>query len=73
MITTCAVCGEHVGRSRIEGFAGWESPEGEIVSPEAFAALHKECYLHLAPAERDAFLDNPAPDARWRPDGAGNG
>ena len=29
MITTCAICGQHVGHSRIEGFTGWEDPEGE--------------------------------------------
>ena len=42
MITTCAICGEHVGRSRMEGFTGWEGAQGQIAHREVVVAVHKE-------------------------------
>ena len=56
MITTCAICGEHVGRSRIEGFKGWEGPEGEVEGREVVVAMHPECYMRLSPDARAALL-----------------
>ena len=38
MTNTCAICGEQVGRSRIEGFTGWENAEGEIGGRETCKA-----------------------------------
>ena len=60
MITTCAICGEHVGRSRMEGFTGWEGAQGQIAHREVVVAVHKECYLRLSPDERMALLEQAA-------------
>ena len=57
MITTCAICGEHVGRSRIEGFTGWKGPEGQVEGREVVVVVHKECYMRLSPDERNALLE----------------
>ena len=57
MITTCAVCGEHVGRSRLEGFTAWENAEGERREREVVAVVHPECYMRLSPDERRALLE----------------
>ncbi len=62
MITTCAICGEHVGRSRIEVIKGWATAEGEVEveGREVLVAVHKERYLRLAPDTRDALLGDRA-------------
>jgi hypothetical protein len=54
---TCAICGKHVGCSRIIGFTGWEGPDGEVVGREVVVVVHKECYLCLSPDERNALLE----------------
>jgi len=64
MITTCAICGEQVGRARIEGFTRWEGPGGEVEGREVVVVVHKECYLRLAPAARAALLEEHARVAR---------
>jgi hypothetical protein len=62
VITTCAICGEHVGRSRIQGFTGWEGPEGEVVGREVTVVVHNECYMRLSPDERKALLEQASDD-----------
>jgi hypothetical protein len=57
MTNTCASCGEHVGRSRIQGFTGWEGPEGQVEDREVLVVVHKECYMRLSPDERKALLE----------------
>ena len=57
MITTCAVCGGPVDPSRIQGFTGWEGPDGEM-GREVTVVVHKECYMRLSPDERDALLES---------------
>ena len=54
------ICGEHVGQSRIEGIKGWATAEGEVEveGREVLVAVHKECYLRLAPDARDALLED---------------
>ena len=71
MITRCAVCGEHVGRSRLEGFTCWEGPRGEIEGREVIVVVHKECYMRLAPAARHGLLDERSREASRRADGSG--
>jgi hypothetical protein len=57
MTNTCAICGEHVGRSRVEGFTGWANAEDEIVLREVLVVVHKECYMRVSPDERKALLE----------------
>jgi hypothetical protein len=54
-----AICGEHVTTSlRIDGVAGWETPDGKIVDREILLVVHPECYLRTPPSEREALLEN---------------
>jgi hypothetical protein len=61
----CAICGEQVAtRTRIEGFSGWEAPDGEIVGREVVAVVHPECYTRATPGELEALIDRATKDRR---------
>ena len=52
-----AICGEQVTTPmRINGLAGWKTPDGKIVDREILLVVHPECYLRTPPSEREALL-----------------